>query len=292
MILAIGALLLTIPESRSTAATPGVPRHEIHAHFLRFGMGAMPVASQEAYSYATLGNWSAGMGIGYTYWMTRHIGLSTGADIAYMFYNERYKDIASSSQGSVFISDGTNTTMHSATMAVHTNQAHEAKTFTMIEIPLMLSFKARHLYLNAGMAAATSLTSFGSYAYSPSTYQLSEIEDLGIRLEGIPTRTMNANGGNGTYTPTDVKHPFFAMVTAEIGWLFPFDERNMVSISLYGSYALNSFKSNLASAEVVDVVNGTARRLSLMQAGIASEYRYYAAGFCIAYHFGFGKSTR
>ena len=77
--------------------------------------------------------------------------------------------------------------------------------------------------------------------------------------------------------------------SAEVGWRFNFDQCNMVSLSLYGSYALNRCSPDVAASEIVDVENGVARRLSPMQAGLVDGYRYYTAGFCIAYHLGVGS---
>ena len=262
--------------------------HEITVQHLRLGIGAMAFEGGSGWLLSS-NSWSAGVGAYYTYWFTRHIGISAGGSVSYLSHSERLDDISSSSRGTVSISNGTTSVPYSATMSVATSEVRENQSFTMLEIPLQLSLKANHLYANVGMSFATSLSAYGAYVYSSSTYKVTEIEDLGVSLDGVPLRSSVAEGGSGDYYPSSVRRPFFAMVSAEVGWRFNFDQCNMVSLSLYGSYALNRCSPDVAASEIVDVENGVARRLSPMQAGLVDGYRYYTAGFCIAYHLGVGS---
>ncbi|MBQ4376902.1 MAG: hypothetical protein II793_04330 [Bacteroidales bacterium] len=271
------------------AVRPNLMRHhEITVQHLRLGIGAMAFEGGSGWLLSS-NSWSAGVGAYYTYWFTRHIGISAGGSVSYLSHSERLDDISSSSRGTVSISNGTTSVPYSATMSVATSEVRENQSFTMLEIPLQLSLKANHLYANVGMSFATSLSAYGAYVYSSSTYKVTEIEDLGVSLDGVPLSSSVAEGGSGDYSPSSVKRPIFAMVSAEVGWRFNFDQCNMVSLSLYGSYALNRCSPDVAASEIVDVENGVARRLSPMQAGLVDGYRYYTAGFCIAYHLGVGS---
>lgn len=271
------------------AVRPNLMRHhEITVQHLRLGIGAMAFEGGSGWLLSS-NSWSAGVGAYYTYWFSRHIGISAGGSVSYLSHSERLDDISSSSRGTVSISNGTTSVPYSATMSVATSEVRENQSFTMLEIPLQLSLKANHLYANVGMSFATTLSAYGAYVYSSSTYKVTEIEDLGVSLDGVPLRSSVAEGGSGDYSPSSVKRPIFAMVSAEVGWRFNFDQCNMVSLSLYGSYALNRCSPDVAASEIVDVENGVARRLSPMQAGLVDGYRYYTAGFCIAYHLGVGS---
>ena len=271
------------------AVRPNLMRHhEITVQHLRLGIGAMAFEGGSGWLLSS-NSWSAGVGAYYTYWFTRHIGISAGGSVSYLSHSERLDDISSSSRGTMSISNGTTSVPYSATMSVATSEVRENQSFTMLEIPLQLSLKANHLYANVGMSFATSLSAYGAYVYSSSTYKVTEIEDLGVSLDGVPLSSSVAEGSSGDYSPSSVKRPIFAMVSAEVGWRFNFDQCNMVSLSLYGSYALNRCSPDVAASEIVDVENGVARRLSPMQAGLVDGYRYYTAGFCIAYHLGVGS---
>lgn len=286
-VLLLGVAILTA--GNAVAVCPNSMRHhELTVQHLRFGIGSMAFEGANDWT-RTSNNWSAGVGAYYTYWFNRHIGLSSGVSVAYLSHSARLDDIPSSSRGTISISNGSTSSPYAATMSVITAEVRETQSFTMMEIPLQLSLKANHLYANLGMSLATTLTSYGAYVYSSSTYTVSEIENLGVSFDGVPLSSHSASGGSGDYNPSTVRYPLFAMLAAEIGWRFYFDQRNMLSLSLYGSYAVNRCRPEVAAAEVVDVENGVARRLSPMQAGLVDGYRYYTAGFCIAYHFGFGS---
>ena len=271
------------------AVRPNLMRHhEITVQHLRLGIGAMAFEGSSGW-LLSLNNWSAGVGAYYTYWFTHHIGISAGGSVSYLSHSEKLDDFSSSSRGTISITNGTTAVPYSATMSVATSEVSENQSYTMLEVPLQLSVKANPLYANVGMSFATTLSTYGAYVYSSSTYKVTEIEDLGVSLDGVPLRSSVAEGGSGDYYPSSVRRPFFAMVSAEVGWRFNFDQCNMLSLSLYGSYALNRCRPDVAAGEIVDVDNGVARRLSPMQAGLVDGYRYYTAGFCIAYHAGFGN---
>lgn len=263
--------------------------HEVTARFLHIGIGSMAFEDNDGYLYSSHGNWSVGIGVNYSYWFSRHIGVTTGLSTSYLFYSEKLSNLATTSRGIVMISDGEGKTAYTATMAVLTPEERETKNYTMIEVPLLLSFRANHLYANVGASIATSLSTYSVYDYSPSTYHVSEIEGLGVSFSGVPVRTKEADGGGSSYLPASVKRPLFYMVSAEVGWLFHFDQRNMLSLSIYGSYALNKCQPDVATSEVVDVSQGVAHKISPMQAGLVNGYRYCSVGLCVAYHFGFGR---
>ncbi|MBR1517129.1 MAG: hypothetical protein IJ620_03175 [Bacteroidales bacterium] len=282
-------LLLVVLGPSATAVRPNLMRHhELSMQFLRGGVGSMAFEGRDSWSRTT-GNWAMGIGLDYTYWFSRHVGVTTGFSVDYLSHSEQLDNFSSSSRGIVNVTNGGAVVPYGATMSVVTSTVHETQSFTMLEIPVQLSLKARHLYGRLGGSLCTSLTTYGAYEYASSEYTVADIEGLGVSLSGVPLSSSNANGGSGDYYPAQVRHPFFVMIAAEIGWRFFFDQLNMVSLSIHGSYALNRCQPDVVMAEVVDVSRGSARSVAPMQAGLVSGYRYYNIGAVVTYHFGFGN---
>lgn len=266
-------------------------RHEISAHFAKPGAGAMPFDAQYAWG-KTASDWAYGFGLSYTYWFNEHFGLTSGLHFTYVRFDETFEDITSSTRGTIVVtgSDG-NPLRVNATMRVSTPYIEESQAIFMFELPVMASIQAKHIFGNFGFAFATPITTYGSYVYDASAYRVRSIEELGITFRR-PVEADIIEANNGTYVPSEVKQPFFFELAADLGWKFYFDSRNIVSLALYGRYALNKCSVNNDHFEVIDVSNSVSSARAPIEAGLVKSFHYYNFGLSVTYHWGFGKPIR
>lgn len=266
-------------------------QHEVAVHFAKPGVSALPFDGIAAWG-SPHSNGSFGMAVAYTYWFTRHIGITSGLHFTYFSFAEELDDIYSTARGSIDVISSDRRPMSVATtMSVNTPKAIEEQSILMFDIPVFLTLQHKHLFTNIGFGFATPLSMYGSYAYDASSYYITAVDGLGIRFRK-PVLAEVEEGNEGNYDPSDVKHPFFFELAADLGWKFPFDNRNVLSFSLFARYSLNKCKVDDSGFDIIDISNSVSSTRSPMQAGLVDSYRYYAVGISITYHWGFGKVVR
>ena len=269
----------------------GMLRHEISAHFARPGFGSMPFDITYGIGN-TSSDWAFGFGVAYTYWFTEHVGFTSGLNFTYVSFTQTFENITSHTHGTISVtsSNRISTNVH-ANMNILTPSITENQALFMFELPVMVTAQARHLFGSFGFAFATPLSTYGTYSYDASEYSVVSIDEMGVKFRRpVPADIIEVS--NGTYTPSDVKHPFFFELAADLGWKFYFDNRNMVSLSLYGRYSLNKCKVDNSDFKVIDVSNSTSMPYSPLEAGLVSSFRYYNVGLSVTYHFGLGKPIK
>lgn len=236
---------------------------------------------------------SCGFGVGYTHWFSRHVGFSSGLRFSYVHHNETVSNVNSVAYGTMPIDQRINgvlvTTYASSKVDVSMNSIHEDRIFALIEVPLYLTLQARHFYCNLGVSFDYVANTNESYTYDGNIYALTDVNGLGVSLTDPIPITLD---GEMSYNETPVKawNKLFCMVGAELGWKIYFDYRNMMSIGLYGRYALNKASVDDLNAQPLSIAKGSIVSTSPLSTGLVDSYGYYEAGLRIAYHFGTGKS--
>ncbi len=283
-------LVAVVPSAMSQNADDVMRRHELSVNLGEVGMGCV-MYDGGRYKWNNEPGINAAAGMGYTYWFSKHFGLTTGAEVAYMLHDERLTDVSSEVDGTVYLSsDGVNWVPTHAELMVTTPEVFEHQTIFMLQIPLKLSLKADHLFGNIGCSFAFPVTTFGKYSYSSSTFSVTNFTAMGISNFEGQVRPTHFDGVRRSYHPADVKYPFFFALSADIGWNFYFDRRNALSLGFYFNYSLNSCNVDDYNFDIIDVDKARASLSAPLQTFLVEKYRYFNAGFRLTYHFGFGKS--
>lgn len=233
------------------------------------------------------GGFSAGLSLDYGFWISRHVGISTGLRVTYFSYDLRGRQFSTRQHGTVEVTDGVVNTAVDATMEVTTPGVDEKQTMTMFEVPLLITLQTRHLFCNLGVGFSTALTNYSQYNYSESEYNLVEVAGFGV-MPATPITSDIDQNTEGTYTPSDYKHPYFISLAAEVGLKFYFDDRNVVSLSLFGRYALNDCQL-AGTGEPYVMTNSSSAGVAPMHTALVERYRSVEGGLRIAYHFGVGR---
>lgn len=266
-------------------------RHTLSMRMFTLGYGAMPYKSATYDWTRAGGNMSYMLGFDYTYWFNRHIGISSGLELNYILSNEKLGAFSSQSKGIIKVYNGAGEQPVNATFRADVPGVEENQIYLMLEIPLMLSLQTKNLFCNVGAVMATSITSYSFFSYQPATYNIIHIDDfdnsftfpIAAALDDSPAE------GENEYTPADIKHPFFFMLGGEVGWKFSFNNRNMLSVSLYGRVALNSNKVDSYPLQTFAVDDARAETFPPLSAGLVDSFRYYTFGLGVTYHLGFGR---
>lgn len=283
-------------------------RQEISIHFAKPGIGALPFLGTMTWN-SPQSKGSFGMAAAYTYWLNENMGITSGMHFTYLYFSEELDNIVSIAHGteevrapSTSTFSGTPTPLNkrvATTMTVNTPKVIEEQSLLMFDIPVQFTYQHQitsnrynsYLFGCLGFGLATPITTYGSYAYDASNYYLTAIDDLGIRFRK-PILMEIDEGNEGTYTPAEVKQPFFFELAADCGWKYAFDNRNFISLSIFARYALNKCKISNSGFDIINISNSVSSARSPMQAGLVDSYRYYAVGLSITYHWGFGKPIR
>lgn len=266
-------------------------RHTLGMRMFSLGYAALPYSSA-TYDWTTAsGNMSYMLGFDYTYWFNRHIGISSGIEFNYILSNVKMGAFSAISRGTVMVSDGTADQLVNATFSADVPGVEENQIYLMLEIPIMLSLQTKSLFCNVGAVVATSLTSYSFYNYQPATYNIIYIDDFANSFTFPIAADIDdaVQEGENEYTPADIKHPFFFMLGGEIGWKFYFNNRNMLSLSLYGRVALHSNKVDACPLHTYTVSDAQAQTFPPLSAGLVDSFRYYVFGVGVTYHLGFGR---
>lgn len=266
-------------------------RHELTMGFARPGYGDLPFKSTLSWDNHDMSTPSMSIGAGYTYWFTKHIGLTGAASLTYLNNTETLSNITSTAHGTITINNGAGSRVVNTTMSVLSPKVSEYQSLLMLDLPVQLSLQHKHLFCNVGLAFGVSLNSYGAYTYDPSVYQIVAIDDLGIDINSLPLDAVVVEGNEGNYAPASVKHPLFVEFAADLGWKFHFDNRNAFSLALSLRYALNKRTIDNNNFEIIDIRQDKTTARSPMQAGLVDSYRYYVLGLKFAYHWGWGPAA-
>ena len=266
-----------------------LPRHEVTARLLALGPAALPFDSDHGHWTTLSSSWGYGLGVGYTYWMGRTVGVSSGLTLRYVSSSQRLEDFSGEVRGTIPATDGHASSRFTATLGVETMGQRESQTVVMAELPVELSLRWRHLTGSLGAVLATSLTSYAQYSSNAISYRITSIDDASISVGQQPVEALVTRAGASDYAPSEERWPFFVMATAEVGYRFDLRRMNALTLSLYGRLSLNSCDVSGVSEQSMRLANGVATTTSPVRAGLVDRYRYYAAGLAVTYHVGLGR---
>ncbi len=265
-----------------------VHRNQLSLNFVEPGIGS--VAYKGSYDWENPLGTTVGIGLTYTHWFTRHIGINTGLNFSYMYHTEMLKNIPSSCDGSVELLGPDGYEVKKAHFEIMTPEVNEHQAIFMLEVPLQIAFQGNnHLFGNIGVSFATPITTFGSYSYDGSEYLITAVTGLDVDFSDCPINAVVVDGNEGTYFPADIKRPFFYTLSCDLGWKFNFDRANSLALSLYCNYSLNTCKLDDTSFDLVDIAADKTTAKPPLATGLVNEYRYFNAGVRVAYHIGIGK---
>ena len=233
------------------------------------------------------GGFSAGVSLNYGFWFSRHVGITSGLRVSYLCYGIHGRQFSTRQHGTVEVTDGVANSAVNATMEVTTPGVDESQTMTMFEVPLLVTLQTRHLFCNLGVGLSTALTNYSQFNYSKSEYNLVEVAGFGV-VPATPITSDIDQNTKGSYVPSDYKHPYFVSLAAEVGFKFYFDDRNVVSLSLFGRYAINDCQL-AGTGEPYVMTNSSSAGVAPMHTALVERYRSAEGGLRIAYHFGIGR---
>ncbi|MBQ9546595.1 MAG: outer membrane beta-barrel protein [Bacteroidales bacterium] len=266
----------------------GMRRDEISGALYAPSLGCMLYEGGSGWNYDN--GFSAGFALSYGFWFSRHVGITTGLRVSYFSYEQKGLKFSLQEEGTVTVTDGAGLSAVNATLEVSSPGVGERQTMTMFEIPLQLTFQTRHLFCNLGAAFSTAITNYSEYSYSESEYSLLSVQGFGV-MPPTPISSDIDQENDGSYVPSKYKQPLFVSLAAEVGLKFYFDDRNVVSVSVFGRYALNDCELNDNASPYV-LNNSTSIAVAPMHTNLVDLYRAAECGLRIAYHFGFGRKFR
>lgn len=257
--------------------------HEISVSFLCPGAMATPFTGSLV-EWSSKPRYALGFGADYTYWFNPHIGIMAGFKFNYVNNIQEGGEIQADFNGTLTVKGMgfTHADVHAVTTGVT-----EGHTMFLAEVPLRLALSLGNAYLNLGVSLATALTNYGYYTYDQATYTVSELTDMGVTLPDVPV-TLKENLNGETFQTEETSWPFYVLLAGELGYKFRFDERNALSLSLYGRYALNQNNPDGTNAPY----RLTKDNIYVTQPSTTSlveKIGYYECGLRIVYHYGVGK---
>ncbi|MBR1517436.1 MAG: hypothetical protein IJ620_04765 [Bacteroidales bacterium] len=274
---------------------PKMARHEWVIDFLTLGKSALQFNSSQTWSKPKQA-WECGMGAGYTYWWTRHFGISCGIEATYMQYTAAAKSVNTESHGVTEVGIAPARRMERCSAEVTTAGIEEEFTLSMFHLPLQLSIKAHHLQLSAGISLSSSITTFSSYRYGTSYYHITSFDDLGITLGGGTVYGNSVKGTSGYEGVNTTFHPLFVNLAIDLRWRMYFDNRNAVSIDLFMRESINRYRLASTKPELVEITPGPVgdniRNQSPLFSGLVESLSYYEFGGRICYHIGCGRNVK
>ena len=224
-----------------------------------------------------------GLGADYTRWFNANMGLTAGLKLSILEHNQEVGPVDMTFQGTHNIVGIGET---SVTMLAENTSIREGQTWAFIEIPVRFSLKHDNLYCNLGLSLSFAAAHSTNYAYECESYNITGVPALGISSAPVPVELEGR-----TYSHTQrskLKNPVYCMLSAEAGYLFRYDDRNAVSLGLYGRYGLNKCKTDAADESLV-MNNGQISVVQPSLSGIVDKMGYYEIGLRITYHYGLVK---
>ncbi|MBR1792133.1 MAG: hypothetical protein IJ764_00630 [Bacteroidales bacterium] len=288
---ALFVLMLSFLPQQAQQYQQSPERHTLSMRMFTLGYASLPYKSSTYHWDRVSGNMSYLIGFDYTFWFNHHVGVSTGLELNYILNNVGLGALSSESRGPIVVSNTEGDREVMATFRAESQGLEENQIFLMFELPVMLSLQSQNLFCNLGVSFATSLTSYSIFTYQPSSYSILDVDELDNSFSADPILAEIEESVEGEYTPADIKHPLFFMLGGEVGWKFYFNHRNMLSVSLYGRFALNACKVDKVEERVrtFSIAYGQSQSLPPLSSGMVDSFRYYVLGLGVTYHLGFGR---
>ena len=287
----MGVGSLKAQNTANTMAPTEKPYQDVTVSLYGPGMAAMTYAGGDAEWNNKIG-YAIGLGADYTYWFSEKVGVTAGLKMTYMNSVHECTNYATSFSGPLSITtSGSAVTTPANTLfdlRGRANEVSETRTMSYVEIPVRLALDIDNIYLNLGVSAIVAMTNYASFYYEGTSYEITGLPTMGISLPNVPVSLQDTRS-NTTFQSTDAAWPFYVLLAAEAGYKFRLDDRNAISLGVYGRYAVVDSKTN---GELNAFNLNSNRRVYTSQPSSTSmveKIGYYEFGLRIAYHYGIGK---
>lgn len=275
--------------SISLQAQKANPRHEISASVYGTNIVSMPFSGD--LSWEAQNGTSHGIGLDYTYWFNKHVGLQAGLRANKMNHQQNMGNIDLNFSGilplsSIGIVGGTgNTTVNLNGKA---KACTEKQEFTYVELPIRLALKGKFLYGNFGVSVAKAVSGKSEYNYDNVEYAVLALPDLGVTMPS-PVPVTFAGKTSNTIKGDDMYKPLFCLLGGEVGFRFNLCKAFAIGVGVYGKYALPQMKSSQDNE--VFPLQGTIIDLSQPSTTpLVDNIGYYEAGLRLTAFLGSKKS--
>lgn len=228
---------------------------------------------------------SYGIGADYTYWFNQFLGLSGGLRYTLIEHNQEVAVPQMKFNGTHTITAFGLTDVTMLAKDININEEH---TVNMLEIPLMINLKKNNAYLNLGVSLAFALSHNANYGYKVASFSITDVPAMGITLPAPVPVTLDGNIEEVHSEPTSLDKIFLCELGAEVGYLFRYNDRNAVSVGLFGRYGLNKLESTSTDNPYI-LANGHIAALQPSTTNMIDNMGYYEVGLRITYHYGLGK---
>lgn len=281
MLLAAGSL--KAQDSVSVTPTTRDYRGEITGSVYGPAAAGLPFSGDIDWKVTT--GYSMGFGADYTHWFSKNIGIAAGLKITYLTGTQK---------SSAFTDDITGTLPvagigdQSVVVKASATEASELRTMTFIEIPVRLALEYNNIYCNLGVSLSLGVTSFSNYTFEGNSNALSEVTSMGIAMNptmplSVDNTTRGSVFGNG-----DLPFPVMGLIGGELGYRFCLDERNAISLGLFGRYGLLRYNPD-GDGQAFRLANNKIEALQPSASSHVDKVGYYELGLRIAYHYGVRK---
>ena len=275
------AILIVAMPLNAQNSTCIKPQGEIAVSVYGPAMASLPFVSD--FEWNDNHGYSMGFGADYTHWYNRHFGLTAGFKITYLTHSQTSGVINENFNGTMPMT-GLGAT--SVVMRGTANTVNETQTMTFAEIPLRLSFEAYNAYFNIGAALSVALTDYSDFSYSGNGYAITGLPDMGVTLSNAVPISLNGRTRSSNF-PSELSRTIYGLACAELGYKFRFDNRNAVSLGVFGRYAFLPAKTE--NNKTFNLTNGNITAIQPSTTTIVDKMGYYEIGLRIAYHYGIGK---
>ncbi|MBQ7280709.1 MAG: hypothetical protein IJR13_08340 [Bacteroidales bacterium] len=291
-------LLLTAPVSAQMRYGRHTSQRQL---FNRQGRNAFTLeVGSSATAYLFEGNLAAvrpGIGgrlqAGYSIFSDRTFGFHFGLGFAYSHCGMEVSDIESSTIGTIDAYNNSQQVTRTAHYTTQTPTAREKYHSFFIEMPLQMSFRDDHFWMDAGVKVLLPITVEAAYDYDETTIGVGyDIDGFGtsvpvpIEVEHLPQTTGNhhvADIAGGTLC-----YPAYVLFAVSGGYRWAVDERKICQIGFYLDVAINRTHAG-GDNGIVDVSEQPFHYTNLLRSDNVKALRYVDAGIVFTYNFSFGR---
>lgn len=244
------------------------------------------------------GGFGLGFELDYTHFVSDHVGLRLGCDIA--LHLSKYQMASYTAQSSEKIHVGTNPLQNESQVvdAVYNTTTSDIVAdyaYSAVGIPVALAFQGEYWYANAGVKFNIPLKLTEEYSYGESQ---AECVSVGYNPQDppIPSGTLAAQSKK-RYTSYNASargntfKPFFITSLIEAGFRIGSPRGDALEIGVYAEFAFNECHPNHAEPLVARVDGNIESRSTLMSNAVKS-LRLFDVGLKMSYDLSFRHPRR
>lgn len=241
------------------------------------------------------GGFGLGFEIDYTHFVSDHVGLRLGCDVA--LHLSKYQMASYTAQNSEQIHVWTNPSQSESQVvdAVYNTTTSDIKAdyaYSAVGIPVALAFQGEYWYANAGVKfnIPLKLTEESSYGESQA-----ECVSIGNNAVSIPGETLAAHKTKYTSYNTSERgntfKPFFITSLIEAGFRIGSPRGDALLIGVYAEFAFNECHPN-HSEPLVSRVDGKVESRPTLMSNAVKSLRLFDVGLKMSYDLSFRHPRR